>query len=133
MYSLVLTIHTFVVILLIIVILLQRGRSGGLIESLGGVESIFGTKTSSFMVKLTVVLATLFFITSISLVLISKKESELFSEKISYGYNASETDMPGVIIENKTVSGESQTQDNTSTNILLPQHPQENEGDSQKK
>lgn len=73
MYNAVLTIHVIIVIALIGMILIQRGRSGGLVESLGGVESIFGTKTSAFFVKLTVILAICFFLTSISLAYLSKK------------------------------------------------------------
>jgi preprotein translocase subunit SecG len=81
MYSLVLFFHIIVVILLIAIILIQRGRSGGLIEALGGVESIFGTKTSSFFVKLTVILAILFFLTSISLAYLSKQRSKSLIER----------------------------------------------------
>lgn len=67
MYTFVLVLHIIVAIILVALILIQRGRSGGLVEALGGVESIFGTKTSSLFVKLTVILAVLFFLTSISL------------------------------------------------------------------
>jgi preprotein translocase subunit SecG len=81
MYNLILILHVLIVIGLLGVILIQRGRSGGLIEALGGVESIFGTKTSSFFVKLTVVLATLFFITSISLAYLSKEKGKSVMEK----------------------------------------------------
>ncbi|MBP7088217.1 MAG: preprotein translocase subunit SecG [Candidatus Omnitrophica bacterium] len=76
MYNLILTIHILVAIGLIILILIQRGRSGGLVEALGGVESIFGTKTSSFFVKITVVLAILFFVTSVSLAYLSKQRGK---------------------------------------------------------
>ncbi len=72
MYDLVLIVHVIVVVALIGMILIQRGRSGGLVEALGGVESIFGTKTSAFFVKVTVVLAVCFFLTSISLAYLSK-------------------------------------------------------------
>ena len=82
MYNLVLVLHVIIAISLIGSILIQRGRSGGLVEALGGVESIFGTKTSSFFVKLTVVLAVLFFLTSISLAYISKQQGKsLFSQE----------------------------------------------------
>lgn len=73
LYTVFLVFHVIVVIALISVILIQRGRSGGLVEALGGVESIFGTKTSSFFVKITVILAVLFFLTSISLAYLSKE------------------------------------------------------------
>lgn len=76
MYNIVLVLHVLVAIILIGAILIQRGRSGGLVEALGGVESIFGTKTSSFLVKMTVLLAILFFVTSISLAYISKQKGK---------------------------------------------------------
>ncbi|MBU1367715.1 MAG: preprotein translocase subunit SecG [Candidatus Omnitrophica bacterium] len=74
--------HIIIVIGLIGMILVQRGRSGGLVEALGGVESIFGTKTSSFFVKVTVILAILFFITSISLAYLSKEKGKSLMEKV---------------------------------------------------
>ena len=83
MYTTVLTIHVIIVIVLIGIILIQRGRSGGLVEALGGVESIFGTKTSALLVRLTVVLAVIFFITSISLAYISKQQSSSLMEGVS--------------------------------------------------
>ena len=76
MYNVVLAIHVVVVVGLVGIILIQRGRSGGLVEALGGVESIFGTKTSAFFVKVTVILAILFFITSISLAYLSKQKGK---------------------------------------------------------
>ncbi|MCK9574134.1 MAG: preprotein translocase subunit SecG [Candidatus Omnitrophica bacterium] len=81
LYTLILVFHVFVVIGLIAVILVQRGRSGGLIESLGGVESIFGTKTSAFFVKVTVLLAVLFFVTTISLAYLSKQRGKSLLDK----------------------------------------------------
>jgi len=81
MYNLVLVIHVVVVISLIGMILVQRGRSGGLVEALGGVESIFGTKTSSFFVKVTVALAIMFFSTSISLAYLSKQKGKSLMDK----------------------------------------------------
>ena len=76
MYTFVLVVHIVVVVSLIAVILIQRGRSGGLIEALGGVESIFGTKTSNLLVKGTVTLVVLFFVTSISLAYLSKQRGK---------------------------------------------------------
>ncbi len=81
MYNLVLAFHIGVAFGLVAMILVQRGRSGGLVEALGGVESIFGTKTSSFFVKVTVVLAVLFFVTSISLAYLSKQKGKSLMDK----------------------------------------------------
>lgn len=83
MYGLVLAIHIIVVIALVGIILVQRGRSGGLVEALGGVESIFGTKTSNFLVKVTVTLVIMFFVTSISLAYLSKQRSKSLLDKDS--------------------------------------------------
>ncbi len=63
------------------VILVQRGRTGGLVEALGGVESIFGTKTSSFFVKLTVGLVIAFFATCISLAYLSKERGKSLMDR----------------------------------------------------
>lgn len=87
MYNIVLTLHVIISLVLIAFILVQRGRSGGLIEALGGVESIFGTKTSSFFVKATVVLAILFFAVSISLAYLSKEQGKSLMSK----YGSSES------------------------------------------
>ena len=82
MYTLLLVVHSIIVISLIAIILIQRGRSGGLVEALGGVESIFGTKTSGLLVKITVTLAVLFFFSSIFLAYISKQRSESLLKRV---------------------------------------------------
>lgn len=76
MIGLIIAIHVITCLLLIVVILIQAGRGGGLVESLAGVESVFGTKTSAFLTKATSVLAVLFFITCISLALLSARQSK---------------------------------------------------------
>ena len=81
MYTIILILHILVVTGLLGAILVQRGRSGGLVEALGGVESIFGTKTNTFFVKLTVILAVLFFCTSISLVYLSREKGKSLMDK----------------------------------------------------
>jgi len=85
LYNFLWVLHIIVVVGLIGIILIQRGRSGGLVEALGGVESIFGTKTSAMLVRGTVVLAVIFFTTSISLAYLSKERGKSLIEK--YGDN----------------------------------------------
>lgn len=75
MYGTILAIHVLVAILLIVVILIQRGRGGGLVESFSGMESMFGTRTSQFLTRTTAVLATIFLLTSISLALLAAGHS----------------------------------------------------------
>ena len=94
LYTLLLAVHIGVVISLVGIILVQRGRSGGLIEALGGVESIFGTKTSALLVKITVILSILFFVTSISLAYLSKQRGKSLIEK--YGDVATQSTSGGV-------------------------------------
>jgi len=69
MNILVVCIHVIVCLVLIIVILLQAGRGQGLTgASFGGnVQSLFGTKASSFLTKATSVCAVLFLFTCIGL------------------------------------------------------------------
>ena len=81
-YGFLLIIHILVAVLLITVILIQRGRGGGLVELFSGVESMFGTKTSLFLTRTTAVLAILFLFTSISLAFLAARRSRsLIDEK----------------------------------------------------
>ena len=74
--SLVITIHVIVCVVLITSILIQRGRGGGFIESFSGLESMFGTKTSEFLSRMTSVLAVVFFFTCLGLAFLSLRESK---------------------------------------------------------
>lgn len=101
MYNFLMVLHVLIVITLIGAILVQRGRSGGLVEALGGVESIFGTKTHSVMVRITVGLAIAFFTTSLSLAYLSKQRGKSVMERMGSdtsvvaGANATGVTMPG--------------------------------------
>ncbi len=75
MMGLLITIHVIACALLIALILIQRGRGGGLAESFSDVESMFGTKTNAFLTRTTSVLSVLFFITCLSLAVLSVKQS----------------------------------------------------------
>lgn len=81
MYTLFLIIHIITCTLLIAVILVQRGRGGGLVESFSGVESMFGPNTNVFLVRVTTVLATIFMVASITLAVISAHQSRSLMEK----------------------------------------------------
>uniref|UniRef100_A0A7C4TG74 Protein-export membrane protein SecG n=1 Tax=candidate division WOR-3 bacterium TaxID=2052148 RepID=A0A7C4TG74_UNCW3 len=76
MYGIVLVFHILICVLLIIVVLLQQTRGAGMSSVFGGggSESIFGGKGATpFFIKLTSGLAIGFFITSLTLVLLSKR------------------------------------------------------------
>lgn len=83
MFTFLVIIHVIVSLLLIFVILIQSGRGGGLIETFSGVESIFGPKTSIFLTRLTVILATIFIITCLTLTFLSKERAKSLMEKFS--------------------------------------------------
>ena len=76
MMTFLITLHVIFCVLLIIVILIQAGRGGGLVEMLSGAESIFGTKTSAMLTRATTILSIAFFITCLSLALLSAGQSK---------------------------------------------------------
>jgi preprotein translocase subunit SecG len=72
----IIVIHVTICIALIGLVLIQRGRGSGLVESLSGVESVFGTKTNTFLTRTTTILSILFFITCLSLAILSVRQSK---------------------------------------------------------
>jgi len=72
----VIVIHVIVCAALITLVLIQRGRGGGLVDSFQGVESMFGTKTNTFLTRSTTVLSVVFFFTCLSLAILSVKQSK---------------------------------------------------------
>ena len=84
LYALVITVHVITCLILIAVILLQAGRGGGLSETFGGDSSktIFGAKASVFFTKATVVAASLFLVTCLTLgILTSRRGRSLIDLK----------------------------------------------------
>jgi protein translocase SecG subunit len=63
-------------IVLIGLVLIQRGRGAGLVESFAGVESMFGTKTSAFLTRITTIMSVVFFFTCLSLAILSVRQSK---------------------------------------------------------
>ncbi|MBI4708406.1 MAG: preprotein translocase subunit SecG [Candidatus Omnitrophica bacterium] len=76
MMILLIILHVIACIGLIGIVLIQRGRGSGLVESFQGVESMFGTKTNEFLTRSTTVLSVIFFITCLSLAILSVKQSK---------------------------------------------------------
>lgn len=76
LYGIVLTVHLFVSIVLVGVILLQAGK-GGLAETMGGstAQSILGTSAGTFLTRATAVCAVLFMVTCISLTILSSRHT----------------------------------------------------------
>ncbi len=93
--TLVVFVHVFVCLGLIIIILIQRGRGGGFIESFSGLESMFGTKTSALLSRATSVMAVIFFFTCLGLAFMSLRESKSLMYKVK----------PKLIMAPKAVEG----------------------------
>ena len=76
MMAFIIVLHVIACVVLIILVLIQRGRGAGLVESFAGVESMFGTKTSAFLTRTTTIMSVIFFLTCLSLAVLSVKQSK---------------------------------------------------------
>jgi preprotein translocase subunit SecG len=82
MMTFILVVHSITCVLLVLTVLMQAGRGGGLTESFSSAENVFGAQTSAFMVRATSILATIFFVTSLSLAFMSaRQERSLMANK----------------------------------------------------
>lgn len=68
--------HVVAAIFLVVVILMQAGRGGGLTEGFAAAETMFGSRTNEFMVRTTTILASVFLATSLLLAHLSAKQEE---------------------------------------------------------
>lgn len=79
MFTFFLALHIFISFLLVVVILLQAGKGGGLASAFGGAgttEAVFGGRqAATFLGKATTVLGTIFFLSSFGLALLSSYTS----------------------------------------------------------
>ncbi|HQP91871.1 MAG TPA: preprotein translocase subunit SecG [Candidatus Omnitrophota bacterium] len=91
MFAFIITIHVITCALLILIVLVQQGRGGGLVDSLSSAESIFGTKTNAFLIKSTSVLAVVFFITCLALAFLSIQKNKSLIETSYKPQAATET------------------------------------------
>lgn len=83
MYSFLIVIYIIACFILIAVILLQAGRGGGLSEAFGGrgmEQTIFGTRATTFLTRMTAIAAVIFILISLSLAAISSRRSESLIE-----------------------------------------------------
>ncbi len=80
MFTFIIIVHVLACCLLILIVLVQQGKGGGLIDSFSSAESIFGTKTNTFLVKATSFLSVIFFITCLSLAFISIQRNKSLIE-----------------------------------------------------
>lgn len=76
MMTFLIMIHVTACIVLIALVLIQRGRGAGLVESFAGVESMFGTKTSAFLTRTTTIMSIVFIVTCLTLAVLSVRQSK---------------------------------------------------------
>ena len=84
METLILIVHIFVALLLILVVLLQSGKGGGMGATFGGAsQQIFGGRgAGSFLTKITTGAAIIFFLTSLTLSMIGSKGPSVVGSKL---------------------------------------------------
>ena len=79
----IIVIHVIVCVALIGLVLIQRGRGSGLVESFHSVEAMFGTKTNTFLTRTTTILSAVFFFTCLSLAVLSVRQSKSLMSSIN--------------------------------------------------
>lgn len=87
MFEIILAIHILIAFVLIVLVLLQQGKGADAGANFGGgssSQSVFGSRGSAnFLSRTTAVMATLFFITSLSLAYIASKEVKGYKSVVS--------------------------------------------------
>jgi len=84
MYYFMITVHVIACLLLIVVVLLQAGRGGGLSGAFGVADSqtIFGSRAGDFLTKSTTTMAVVFMIGSLLLAIMSSNRSSSVMKNI---------------------------------------------------
>jgi preprotein translocase subunit SecG len=111
LYSLILGLHIIVCLLLVIVVLLQSGKSADLAGAFGGMgsQSTFGPRgAATFLSKMTTTLAVLFMVTSLSLWILAANRSD--SKTVVKGVQPEQTTQTPAATDTETAT---QTGDKT--------------------
>ena len=131
MYSFVLVVHILLAILMIALILVQHGKGADAGASFGGggAATVFGASGSgNFMTRLTAILTALFFVTSLTLAVYAKKQTqgvnvlpgaeqvEQAPAPLSNTTSAPVTTTPDTTSQTTTTSQAPETSSNTTTN-----------------
>jgi preprotein translocase subunit SecG len=79
--SFITVIHIITCILLVVAILMQAGKGGGLAQGFDSAENLLGAQTNAFMLKVTTVFAVIFLCTCIGIgILTAKKQRSLLAD-----------------------------------------------------
>ena len=89
MYQLLMGLYILICVLLVVVILMQSGRGGGLVETASAAEAIFGGKTNIYMVKITMVIGFLFLALALGLNYYAVQKNKSIIEKLNRSAKAS--------------------------------------------
>lgn len=104
--------HVIASLVLVLVILLQAGKGGGLSEMFGGAlrsnEKLFGTETNAFLTRATTAAAVVFILTSVSLGVITTRQgrSMVDSQTMQRQLDELIKKMPAAETETPPVPGE---------------------------
>ncbi len=126
MYSFVLVVHILLAILMIALILVQHGKGADAGASFGGggAATVFGASGSgNFMTRLTAILTALFFVTSLTLAVYAKKQTQGVNvlpgtEQVEQAPAplSNTTPAPATTIQTPTTSQAPETSSNTPIN-----------------
>ena len=122
MFGFIVFVHTLVCILLVVIILMQSGRGGGLTESFSAAESMFGAKTNVVLIKTTTILAVLFLVTCLSLAFLSSKKGEslMTGKAVSEENTTDRVGQPVVKVEEQMPSVNDTKQEEKNANPTQP-------------
>ena len=122
MTGLIIFIHAVICVLLIVIILMQPGKGGGLTNSMASAESIFGAKTNVFVIKATAIFAAIFLVTCLGLaILSSQKGKSLMAERALPPVSTQQSSEQQAIPETPPVAGESVTQPESEPVTVAPE------------
>jgi len=97
MYALLLTVHLIVCLCLVATVLVQSGKGGGLAGGAfgGATQTVFGGRgATDFVTRATVVLGVLFFVTSLSLALLTTRGTTTTRSVVSEAAKRATTNAP---------------------------------------
>jgi len=77
-------IHIIICVLLTCIILMQSGRGGGLTEAFSQAGEMFGARTNELLIRTTTIMACIFFVTCLTLAILSSKKGKSLMATQSY-------------------------------------------------